>query len=106
MELPETSKTYKLHSVPVRIRYTGPHELAHFEVITKDGEHTTYLRGRKLVGTTLPVGNAYVVSKQFDQLHNLGKCEETRWYEREGMQSQTGQRLKEMMDLADVIHGE
>lgn len=105
MEIPSSTNTYTVNSVPARIRYTGAHPLKHFEVQSTASTHTTYLRGRKLVGSSLEAGHALVITREFDTIRTHGEVSATRWFEREGVKTDILEKLTEMQRVADVIHG-
>lgn len=109
MDIPQPTTQYKLHSLPVRIRYTGTHALTNFQATAQDTDsHITYIRGRKLIGQQLSpsLGSAMVITKEFDQLVNLGECKQSVWYEREGVKSEACDKISEMVSVAELIHGD
>lgn len=110
MEVPQSANVYTLNSLLVRIRYTGTHALKHFKVEEelKDGEkvYSTHIRGRRLIGKEMPLEyQAHILTKQFDTLQSLGVCEKGIWFEREGVENNKTDKLKEMVEVAESIHG-
>lgn len=57
-----------------------------------------------MTGEKLPLGEALLVDKEFDDMKVLGKVKNSTWYEREGEQQSVPNKIKEMNELAELIH--
>ncbi|KAH3687177.1 hypothetical protein WICPIJ_001836 [Wickerhamomyces pijperi] len=122
--------TFTANVIPARIRYTGPHNTS--DLHTEDNTNTIYLRGYQLTCTastnvtekdlkegdtredgckaktitTLELqGSGVVVTKQFDDLVKVVDVDELKWFERDGDQSDTAQKINELYQISDIIHG-
>ncbi|CCH43183.1 hypothetical protein BN7_2730 [Wickerhamomyces ciferrii] len=105
----QSAKTYKVNSIPCRIRYTGPHSSIpkHLIKIQENQEIITYLRGRKLHGKSITNIKGVVLAKDdmSDEIKSLGQVNEVQYYEREGVSIDQVEKIDEFVKLSELIHG-
>lgn len=105
----DTNKSYKANSLPCRIRFTGEHPTVskHLIKIEENDETITYLRGRKLHGKSLGL-QGHVIAKDdlSDEVKSIGRVESLSYFEREGVAVEKVDRIKEFIDLTNIIHAD
>lgn len=103
-----TNTSYKVNSVPCRIRFTGEHPTVskYFIKSEENGETITYLRGRKLHGKELNL-KGHIIAKDnlSDDLKSLGGVDSVTYFEREGVSIEKVDRILESVQLSELIHG-
>jgi hypothetical protein len=101
---------YSASSVPCKIRFTGRHDAIpdHFHKQDTDKHVVTYLRGRKLHGQELDLKGltGCLLHNEFDEVKCLGVLKDTVWFEREGHEVETNEKINEGLALSELIHGE
>lgn len=103
-----TTNSYKVNSVPCRIRYTGEHPTVSKYLIKaeENNETITYLRGRKLHGKEIELkGHILTKDNVSDDLKSVGKVESITYFEREGVPVEKIDRINEFVQLSELIHG-
>lgn len=123
LEITDDLKNYELHMVPCKVRYDGPTE-EFVNQLKTDAVHTnashddkavTYLRGRKLIGDIINIGDrvAYLVQSKEDtsgQISIITTSAVSRIinYEREGNEERLEEELKrfeELHQVNSILHG-